>query len=259
MDSILNSGIPGLIYAALKGIGYSHPIHPVFAHIPIGLTVGGFLFLLAALVFKHGGLFQTARHCMVLTLILFPFTVFFGWVDWVHFYGGALLFPFQMKLVLAGFFLLFLFWGVFRAIQSTTGPGKLLFINVLTLLVVVGLGFFGGEIVYGDRTATKPPAGEAPGVAQPFDEGPGQKQRVALGSDLFSDKCAMCHYADQTATKIGPGFKGFFEGDILPASGRKVSEENIRAQLRNPYADMPAFKDLSEKQVEGLIAYLKTL
>jgi len=82
---------------------------------------------------------------------------------------------------------------------------------------------------------------------------------VSLGSDLFSDQCAMCHYTDKTATKIGPGLKGVFEGDILPASGRKVSEANIRSQLRNPYGDMPAFPDLTEKQVEGLIAYLKNL
>jgi len=259
MDFLFNSGIPGLIYDTLTGIGYTHPVHPIFTHPPIGLTVGGFLFLTAALVFKRPGLFQAARHCMVLTLIIFPFTVFFGWVDWVHFYGGAFLFPFQMKLVLAGFFLLFLLWGAFRAIKSNTGPGKLLFINFLTLLVVVGLGFFGGEIVYGDRAAAKPPAGEAPGTTQPPAEGPGQEQRVSLGSDLFSDQCAMCHYTDKTATKIGPGLKGVFEGDILPASGRKVSEANIRSQLRNPYGDMPAFPDLTEKQVEGLIAYLKNL
>ena len=254
MDTLFNSGIPGLIYEALKGIGFPHPIHPVFAHIPVGLTVGGFLFLLAARLFKRGGLFQTARHCMVLTLIIFPFTVFFGWVDWVHFYGGALLFPFQMKLVLAGFFLVFLLWGTFRAIRSSTSPGKLLFINFLTLLVVTGLGFFGGELVYGDKAETKPFT-----AAESDEPSPEGEELVNQGAALFNDKCAMCHFADSTATRVGPGLKGLFEGDILPASGRKVSEANIRFQLRNPYRDMPTFKGLTERQVDGLIAYLKTL
>lgn len=264
MDIILNSRIPKMMYDALQSIGYAHPVHPIFTHIPIGLTIGGFLFLLAALLLKRATLFQTARHCMVMTLIVFPFTVFFGWVDWVHFYGGAWLFPFEMKAALAVAFLMLLLWGAYKALRSDTSVGRLLFINFLSLLAAAGLGFFGGELVYGGRPAAGPatgenPAGESGAGENPDGPAPARAELAAQGADLFSQSCSGCHYTDKTASKIGPGLKALFEGGALPASGRKATEANIRVQLRTPFRNMPAFPDLSKEHVDALIAYMKTL
>ena len=108
---------------------------------------------------------------------------------------------------------------------------------------MIGLGYFGGELVYG----TKVPAA---GVA----EGP-----AAEGAIVFKQNCSACHLTDSTATKIGPGLKGVFKGDKFRVSGWPVSEDNFRKQLQAPFDKMPPFGHLSPEQVEALIAYLKTL
>jgi hypothetical protein len=36
------------IYQFLAKFGYTHPLHPVLTHIPIGMVMGAFLFLLIA-------------------------------------------------------------------------------------------------------------------------------------------------------------------------------------------------------------------
>jgi uncharacterized membrane protein len=57
------------IYQMLAKIGYTHPIHPAITHVPVGLTIGGFVFDIAARFLKRPVLAQTARHCMVLALM----------------------------------------------------------------------------------------------------------------------------------------------------------------------------------------------
>jgi len=81
------------------------------------------------------------------------------------------------------------------------------------------------------------------------------------GSEVFEKKgCVQCHFTDSRETKIGPGLKGLFGRDKLPVSGREVTEENVKRQLKTPYDDMPSFADrLTEEQRDRLVAYLKTL
>ena len=81
------------------------------------------------------------------------------------------------------------------------------------------------------------------------------------GEELFVSKgCSNCHFPDNTRTKVGPGLAGLFEREKLPASGREVTEENVRRQLKEPYESMPSFADrLTEKQRDQLIVYLRTL
>jgi cytochrome c1 len=42
-------------------------------------------------------------------------------------------------------------------------------------------------------------------------------------------------------------------------SKRSVTEANIREQLEKPFRMMPPFSDLTEKQLEALLAFLKGL
>lgn len=81
---------------------------------------------------------------------------------------------------------------------------------------------------------------------------------AAKGKEVF-DQCSVCHNADSTDTKIGPGLKGLFKHDKL-ANGKPVNEANIRSQINDGGNGMPAYKDiLSDKEKDDVVAYLKTL
>ncbi len=80
-----------------------------------------------------------------------------------------------------------------------------------------------------------------------------------IGASLFAKNCAGCHHADKTETKIGPGLKGLFKQETLPASGRPANEENVRAQIKTPFRAMPPFAHLSEEEITALLAFLETL
>lgn len=79
------------------------------------------------------------------------------------------------------------------------------------------------------------------------------------GAVIFNDNCAGCHFADKTDAKIGPGLKGLFDRSSLPTSGRPVTEENIREQLKTPFRAMPPFANLQKDEVKALIAFLQSL
>ena len=231
------------IYQILAKFGYTHPLHPAINHLPIGMTMGAFLFLLAALFFRKTSLAQTARHCAILAFFGAVPTVLLGLMDWQHFYGGSLLFPIKMKLVLAGILIVFLILAIIFGFLGQSFSKILIFLYVLCVFSVIGLGYFGGELIYG----TKAPAVE-------ISEGP-----AAEGAMIFKQNCSVCHLTDSTATKIGPGLKGVFQGGTFPVSGRPVSEENFRKQLQEPFDKMPPFGHLAPEQVDALVAYLKTL
>ncbi len=88
---------------------------------------------------------------------------------------------------------------------------------------------------------------------------------VAKGQGIFKQNCDLCHYADRTDKKLGPGLKGLFSLKELPSSHKPVTEENVRAQIEagSPNAKpmpMPPFKDkIKGADMDALIAYLKTL
>ena len=81
---------------------------------------------------------------------------------------------------------------------------------------------------------------------------------AAKGKEAFA-QCAVCHNADSTEKKFGPGLKGLFKKDKL-ADGKKPTEANIRARIDDGGNGMPAYKEtLDDQQKADLIAYLKTL
>jgi len=228
------------IYHILTKIGYTHPLHPTVTHLTIGLVMGAFIFLIVGYLSKRDRFFKTARHILVLTLATLPITVLLGYMDWQHFYKGAWLFLFQIKFLLAGLLLIFLIVSILLAFVNPSGSGKLIVTQIVCLLAVIGLGFFGGELVYG----------------------PGEKTSEGLantGNMVFENNCSACHYIESTEEKVGPGLKGLFQMETLPVSGQAVNQENIRKQLATPYKNMPEFKNLSEDEVTALIAFLETI
>ncbi len=148
-----------------------------------------------------------------------------------------------MKLALGGILLLLLLVAVVYAALAGAFTKTVMAIYALCLVTVIGLGYFGGELVYG----TKAPAGEE------------VKGLAAEGAMFFQQNCSLCHLADSTATKVGPGLKGVFKQSKFPISGRPVSDDNFRQILETPFSKMPSFGHLQEQDVEALIAYLKTL
>ena len=81
---------------------------------------------------------------------------------------------------------------------------------------------------------------------------------AAKGKEVF-EQCSVCHNADSTEKKMGPGLKGLFKKDKL-ANGKKPTEANVKAKIDEGGNGMPAYKDmLSDKEKDDLLAYLKTL
>jgi len=81
---------------------------------------------------------------------------------------------------------------------------------------------------------------------------------AAKGKEVFS-QCAVCHNADSTEKKMGPGLKGLFKAEKM-TSGKKPTEVNVRAKIDEGGNGMPAYKEmLSAGEKTDLIAYLKTL
>ncbi len=245
----------------LASIGYRHPIHPVLVHLPLGMVIGAFLFALLAVVFKKGTFANSSRHCLFLALVALPPTALLGYVDWQQRLGGASLLAIKMKFILAAVLFVLLLLSAFSGRGEKGTSAKNLAILALSLVVAAGIGYFGGELVYGGKAAgagiTKAPTAEGRGrAATAANEA---RDTVSQGAALFEERCAMCHAAHGTETKIGPGLKGLYRLGRLPVSGRTVSDENIRRQLKSPYKDMPAFTNFDEQQVASLIAYLETL
>jgi cytochrome c len=84
------------------------------------------------------------------------------------------------------------------------------------------------------------------------------KGDAAKGKEVF-EQCSVCHNADSTEKKMGPGLKGLFKKDKL-ANGKKPTDANIRAKIDEGGNGMPAYKDmLSDEEKDNLVAYLKTL
>jgi cytochrome c len=86
------------------------------------------------------------------------------------------------------------------------------------------------------------------------------KADAAKGKEAFEASCSVCHNADSTEQKVGPGLKGLFKRAEL-ANKKKVTEANVTGMINEGSpAGMPPFADtLSKTEKANVIAYLKTL
>jgi len=84
--------------------------------------------------------------------------------------------------------------------------------------------------------------------------------KVAVpGETLFTANCSGCHYPDRKDTKVGPGLLGLFKNPKLPATGKPVTEENVRQRIINGGKKMPPFRHLKEDEIQAIVDYLKAL
>ncbi|WP_028581955.1 DUF2231 domain-containing protein [Desulfogranum japonicum] len=136
------------IYGTLEAIGFSHPLHPALTHIPMGMVIGCFLFSLVAFLGKNTAYLKTALHCSIVAIIFIIPTVAAGILDWMHFYGSTWSFFIILKFILACVLTLLLALSI-RVNMSGGNSKQLLILYTLCLACAAGLGFSGGEIVYG--------------------------------------------------------------------------------------------------------------
>jgi cytochrome c len=78
------------------------------------------------------------------------------------------------------------------------------------------------------------------------------------GKEVFQ-QCAVCHNADSTEKKMGPGLKGLFSREKMN-NGKKPTDANVLEKINEGGNGMPAYKEmLSDDEKDDLMAYLKTL
>lgn len=221
-----------LIYHLLEKIGYTHPLHPPLAHMPIGLVVGALLLSLTGWWLNRPNLTAAARYCVVMALIFLVFTALTGYLDWRHYYAGAWLSAIKIKLILTAVLLLLLAFPVFLKM----GARGNLSLYTLCFLAVAGLGYYGGQLVLG-------------GTCLPPSEEP------TAGVKLYHANCGACH-----------PFGGNIFNHRLPLIG-SPQLANFNAFLafnRNPRrpdgsrAIMPAFPGdkISDRQMQELYEYI---
>jgi cytochrome c len=105
--------------------------------------------------------------------------------------------------------------------------------------------------VAGALLAQDPPAKTAPKKAS---------ASVTRGKEVFEKKCALCHFADSDARKIGPGLKGISKRGTFTVNGNKVTTESLKTWIENGDALMPPMKEtLEPAQIKDVVAYVKTL
>jgi len=86
----------------------------------------------------------------------------------------------------------------------------------------------------------------------------------ARGREIFLDHCQLCHDASTNQARMGPGLKGLFQmppHKMSDGTEHTVhTEAMIREQIVKGSRSMPPWgSNLSEKDLDNLMAYLKTL
>ena len=161
-------------YEFLAGLGYTHPLHPMMAHVPMGMMIGAFLLAVTAWIARRPELAQSARHCAIIVFIfLFP-TLLAGVLDWQYYYFGIWLQPVTIKVVLSCVFLVFLSLAIFLGRKGNFGSKLVLIAYALSFFAIGGVGYYGAELAYGDKVIQTPP-------------------EYREGQKIYMKNCVACH------------------------------------------------------------------
>jgi mono/diheme cytochrome c family protein len=88
---------------------------------------------------------------------------------------------------------------------------------------------------------------------------PTESASIARGLIGYRNYCAICHFSQSDAKKVGPGLKDIYTRGKF-ADGSKVNDPSVGKWILNGGKNMPPFKaELNQSQLLDLVAYLKTL
>ncbi len=227
------------IYQFLHKHDYNLPLHPPVTHLPTGLVIAAFLFLILALIFKRNTFIAMSRNCIFMALIFFFPAAFLGFTDWYHFYGGAWIFQIKMKVILTGALLIFLLAATVVEIKKIGGPMTKFVIYLLCVVAVVGIGHYGGQLVFCEA-----------GAASSSD--------VSQGEKLYVANCGGCH----------PNGGNIINSKLPVVGSPQLKDMNTFVQFnRNPLRPdgskgaMPAFpkERISDQEMKHIYDYVKGL
>lgn len=138
-----------IIFEFLTKIGFHHPVHPGLTHVPMGMVIGAVVFRFASFLPRMKVLAKTGYHCVILGLLGLPPTIFTGYLDWQHRYEGEWETLIIVKMVLAGLLSILMLFVAIKDDPEVPGFDKMTGLYLVMILLAVGLGFSGGELIFG--------------------------------------------------------------------------------------------------------------
>lgn len=201
---------------------------------------------------------MTARHAAILAFIfVFP-TILAGVFDWLHFYHGAMLPAIRMKMILAGIVLVLLAAAIILGAEIKLRTVGMTVLYALAFVAVVGLGYYGGGLVYGRgaRAPAAASAGTSGGAAAGTSTG--LSAAAKAGEAVFAGNCQACHPGGGNA--VDPAYP-------LKTSKKLTDAKTFVAFIRNPVlrdgkpGSMPAFTSdaLDDTRAADLYAYVAAM
>ncbi len=81
----------------------------------------------------------------------------------------------------------------------------------------------------------------------------------AFGRRVFDANCARCHEPYSKSGLHGPSLRNLYKKQFMP-SGQPANDDRITETILRGRAKMPSFGGtLSQRQIDALLEYLKTL
>lgn len=217
-------------YNIVNSLGFPDPIHAILVHIPMGLIIGAFCFAWISAFSNWKRLAVTAYHCITLSLIFLLPVIIFGFMDWRHFYIGAWLTPIKIKMVLVVILLIFSFVAFLLGFKGKESSKMTLVLYTLCLIIIIGLGWYGARIVYGEQMLPT-------------------SKNYPIGEKIFIANCNICHA--NGGNKISPQ-------NPLRNSDDLQNLDAFLSLIRHPEKPMPIFtaSRISDKDASALYDYI---
>jgi uncharacterized membrane protein len=143
MTSLVDS-----IYSFLALVGFTHPLHPMLVHVPMGMIIGMVIFSLLALKWQDKHFAESAYYCSIVSLVFIGPVIAAGILDWLHLMQGEWSTLIVIKMILGTVLTVLLAISVFLKAKGAP-PRRVLLFYLLCLACAGGLGYTGGELVYG--------------------------------------------------------------------------------------------------------------
>lgn len=233
-------------YTILNHIGYTHPVHPTMTYLPIGLIMAALIFALVARITDSPQTAITARHCISLALIAVIPTIATGYMDWQHFYNGRWLHPIQMKIILVSTLVVLLIITLMLIRRLGSESIFIILMYLSCFITVVGIGYFGGNLVFGTQTTHFGATGAEDHRKEP--------SRLTYNDveAIFHTHCIMCHSGPNAPKNLRLNsyeniMAGSVDGPVVvpgkPDQGSLLKHIKGISQPRMPFGQPPLPQD----------------